>query len=122
MKNAKTRTVKSAPAKSPLPAKRIKDFTESVIREQTRLANLPGAKPVYVTLREPDWSIDEKELARAFNKKTAAIVLNTPHNPTGKVFTRAELELIARLCQKWGALVFSDEIYEHILYDGAVHV
>ncbi len=85
-------------------------------------AYLCGAKPVYVTLREPDWSIDEKELARAFNKRTAAIVINTPHNPTGKVFTREELALIAKLCQKWGVLVFSDEIYEHILYDGAVHV
>jgi aspartate/methionine/tyrosine aminotransferase len=85
-------------------------------------AYLSGAKPVYVTLREPDWSIDEKELRRAFNKKTAAIVINTPHNPTGKVFTRAELELIARLCQTWNVKVFSDEIYEHILYDGAVHV
>jgi aspartate/methionine/tyrosine aminotransferase len=85
-------------------------------------AYLCGARPVYVTLREPDWSIDEGELARAFNKRTAAIVINTPHNPTGKVFTRAELGLIAGLCQKWGVRVFSDEIYEHILYDGAAHV
>ncbi len=85
-------------------------------------AYLSGAKPVYVTLREPDWHIDEKELRKAFNSRTAAIVLNTPHNPTGKVFTRAELALISGLCQKWGVLVFSDEIYEHILYDGAVHV
>ncbi|MDB5104165.1 MAG: ybdL 1 [Fibrobacteres bacterium] len=85
-------------------------------------AYLCGAKPVYVTLREPDWSIDARELARAFNAKTAAIVINTPHNPTGKVFTREELGLISRLCQKWGVLVFSDEIYEHILYDGATHV
>jgi aminotransferase len=77
---------------------------------------------VYVTLREPDWSIDETELAGAFNSNTAAIVINTPHNPTGKVFTRAELEHISKLCQKWGVLVFSDEIYEHILYDGAKHV
>jgi aminotransferase len=85
-------------------------------------AYLSGAKPVYVTLREPDWSIDEKELTRAFNHRTAAIVITTPHNPTGKVFTREELVLISRLCQKWGARVFSDEIYEHILYDGARHV
>lgn len=85
-------------------------------------AYLSGAKPVYVTLREPDWSIDEKELARAFNSNTAAIVINTPHNPTGKVFSRLELELISKLCQKWGVLVFSDEIYEHILYDGVQHV
>lgn len=85
-------------------------------------AYMCGAKPVYVTLREPDWSIDEKELALAFNSRTAAIVINTPHNPTGKVFSRAELALIAKHCQKWDALVFSDEIYEHILYDGAKHV
>ncbi len=85
-------------------------------------AYLCGAKPVYVTLREPDWSIDEKELARAFNRRTAAIVINTPHNPTGKVFTRAELEIIAKHCSRWGTLVFADEIYEHILYDGATHV
>lgn len=85
-------------------------------------AYLSGAKPVYVTLREPDWSIDERELARAFNSRTAALVINTPHNPTGKVFTRAELELIAKHCAKWGVKVFSDEIYEHILYDGARHV
>jgi aminotransferase len=77
---------------------------------------------VYVTLREPDWSIDERELARAFGPRTAAVVVNTPHNPTGKVFTRGELETIAKHCQKWGARVFSDEIYEHILYDGAAHV
>lgn len=85
-------------------------------------AYLCGAKPVYVTLREPDWSIDERELARAFGPRTAAVVVNTPHNPTGKVFTRGELGTIAKHCQKWGARVFSDEIYEHILYDGAAHV
>jgi aminotransferase len=87
---------------------------------------LSGAKPVYVTLRPDlktgDWTFDEKELRRAFGPKTAAIVLTTPHNPTGKVFSRAELEGIAKLCQKWNVLVFSDEIYEHILYDGARHV
>jgi aspartate/methionine/tyrosine aminotransferase len=83
---------------------------------------LSGAKPVYVTLRAPDWTFDERELRRAFGPKTAAIVLTTPHNPTGKVFTRAELELIASLCQKWNVKVFSDEIYEHILYDGSRHL
>ena len=83
---------------------------------------LSGAKPVYVTLRASDWSFDEVELRRAFGPKTAAIVLTTPHNPTGKVFSRKELELISKLCQKWGVLVFSDEIYEHILYDKARHV
>lgn len=87
---------------------------------------LSGAKPVHVTLR-PDvrtgeWVFDERELARAFGPKTAAVILTTPHNPTGKVFTRDELALIAEHCQRWGALVFADEIYEHILYDGAKHV
>jgi aminotransferase len=85
-------------------------------------AFLAGARPVYVTLREPDWRFDPKELERAFNNKTGALVLCTPHNPTGKVWTREELAFIARLCSKWGVMVFSDEIYEHILYDGAVHV
>ena len=83
---------------------------------------LSGAKPVYVNLRAPDWHFDENDLRRAFNKNTAAVVITTPHNPTGKVFSKSELQMISKLCQKWGALVFSDEIYEHILYDGAKHV
>src|SRR5215210_4603613 len=61
-------------------------------------AILSGAVPRYVTLHEPDWSIDESELRAAFGPKTRGIVLNSPHNPTGKVFTRAELELVAALC------------------------
>ena len=80
------------------------------------------AMPRYVQLRQPDWSFDEKELAAAFNNNTKAIILNTPNNPTGKVFSREELEVIARLCQKWDVLMITDEIYEHIIYDGAVHV
>jgi aspartate/methionine/tyrosine aminotransferase len=81
-----------------------------------------GAKPRFVQLRQPDWSFDEGELAAAFNNNTKAIILNTPNNPTGKVFKREELEIIARLCQKWDVLAITDEIYEHIIYDGAVHV
>jgi len=81
-----------------------------------------GAKPRYVQLRQPDWCFDEAELGAAFNNNTKAIILNTPNNPTGKVFSRDELEVIARLCQKWDALAITDEIYEHIIYDGAVHV
>jgi aspartate/methionine/tyrosine aminotransferase len=85
-------------------------------------AILAGAVPRYVSLYAPDWSFNEDELAAAFNNNTKAIIINTPHNPTGKVFTRKELEFIAGLCQKWGVLAFTDEIYEHILYDGAKHV
>jgi aminotransferase len=85
-------------------------------------AILSGAVPRFVRLREPDWEFDPGELARAFNERTRAIVLNTPNNPTGKVFTRAELEQVAALCHKWGVIAITDEIYEHILYDGAEHV
>lgn len=83
---------------------------------------LCGATPRYITLHEPDWHFDEQELKRAFNKQTKAIVINTPNNPTGKVFTREELQFIADLCLKWGVVAVTDEIYEHILYDHAQHV
>ena len=82
---------------------------------------LSGATPRFVPLREPDWRFDEPELAEAFNDRTKAIIITTPHNPTGKVFSREELTFIAGLCQKWDAIAITDEIYEHILYDGAVH-
>jgi aminotransferase len=85
-------------------------------------AILAGAVPRFVSLRGPDWSFDPDELAAAFNGKTRGIILNTPNNPTGKVFTRDELEAIAALCRKWDVVAFSDEIYEHIVYDGAEHV
>ena len=85
-------------------------------------AILSGAVPRHVTLHEPDWSIDEAELRAAFGPKTRAIVVNTPHNPTGKVFSRAELDLVSALCNEWDALVFTDEIYEHILYPPHQHV
>jgi aminotransferase len=85
-------------------------------------AILCDAKPQFITLHEPDWHFDDQELTRAFNKKTKAIVLNTPNNPTGKVFSREELQFIADLCLKWGVLAVTDEIYEHILYDGAKHI
>lgn len=85
-------------------------------------AILSGATPRFVKLRPPDWTFDEKELAAAFGRRTKAIILNTPNNPTGKVFTRAELEFIRDLCVRWKAFCITDEIYEHILYDGAVHV
>jgi aminotransferase len=85
-------------------------------------AILCGATPRFVRLREPDWSYDPAELERAFSNRTKAIVINTPGNPTGKVFTREELAHIAALCEKWGAITITDEIYEHIVYDGATHV
>src|SRR5947209_6146473 len=85
-------------------------------------AILSGATPRYVTLHEPDWTFDPDELAAAFNDKTKAIIINTPNNPTGKVFSRDELETIAALCRKWDAIAISDEIYEHIIYDGRQHI
>jgi aminotransferase len=81
-------------------------------------AILSGAVPRYVTLHQPDWSIDEAELRAAFSDHTRAVIVNTPHNPSGKVFSRAELELIAELCQRHDVLVLTDEIYEHIQYLG----
>ena len=81
-------------------------------------AILSGATPRYVELHRPDWSIDEAELRAAFNDRTRAVIVNTPHNPTGKVFTRAELDLIAGLCEQYDVLCFTDEIYEHIHYLG----
>jgi aminotransferase len=75
-----------------------------------------------VTLRGRDWAFDEAELRRAFTPRTKAIVINTPCNPCGKVFTRAELELVARLCLEHDCLAITDEIYEYILYDGHRHV
>lgn len=85
-------------------------------------AILSGARPRYVALTPPNWTFDPDELAAAFTNRTKAIILNTPNNPTGKVFTRDELRVIAELCQKWNVVAITDEIYEHILYDGAEHV
>ena len=93
---------------------------------------LSGARPLFVKLRPPsapngEWTFDEKELRRAFSRQTGAgrvkaIIVNTPNNPTGKVFTRAELELIRDLCTEFNVLAITDEIYEHILYDGTKHI
>jgi aminotransferase len=88
---------------------------------------LSGAKPRFVKLRPPqtgdgEWSFDEHELQAAFGNHTKAIIVNTPNNPTGKVFTRSELELIRDLCVKFDVLAVADEIYEHILYDGTQHI
>ena len=79
-------------------------------------AILSGARPRYVPLRAPDWTFDREELRAAFGERTKAIILCNPNNPTGKVFTREEMEFIASLCREHDALCFTDEIYEHILY------
>jgi len=79
---------------------------------------LSGATPRYVTLEAPDWSFDEDALRAAFTEKTRAIVVNTPHNPTGKVYSRSELELIAQLCVEHDVIAITDEIYEHLVYRG----
>src|ERR671935_630681 len=76
---------------------------------------LSGAVPRTVTLHPPDWTIDEDELRDAFNDRTRAIIINTPNNPTGKVFTREELETIATLCHQWNVTAITDEIYEHMV-------
>jgi len=90
-------------------------------------AILSGARPRFVKLHPPaqgegEWTFDPGELRAAFNAYTKAIILNTPNNPTGKVFTRAELEFIRDLCVEWNVLALTDEIYEHILYDGTKHI
>ena len=81
-------------------------------------AILTGATARYVTLHEPDWHFDPDELRAAITPRTRGLVLNSPHNPTGKVFNRAELETIAALCEEFDLVAFTDEIYEHIVYDG----
>jgi len=90
-------------------------------------AILSGASPRFVRMKppsneNPEWSFDRDELAAAFGPNTKAIILNTPNNPTGKVFTQAELEFIRDLCVRWNAYCITDEIYEHILYDGTEHI
>ncbi len=85
-------------------------------------AILSGATPRFVRLTPPNWSFDRDELTRAFGPKTKAIIINTPNNPTGKVFTREELEFVRDLCVRWNCFAITDEIYEHILYEGARHI
>jgi aspartate/methionine/tyrosine aminotransferase len=85
-------------------------------------AIMAGATPKYVKLSPPHWTFDPDQLAGAFSNRTRAIVINTPTNPTGKVFTRDELTVIADLCQRWDAIAISDEIYEHIVFEGHQHL
>lgn len=81
-----------------------------------------GGIPVYVPMHPPEWTFDPDELRAAFNEKTRVIVINNPHNPTGRVYTHDELTLIAELCQKYDVIVIADEVYEHLVYDKARHM
>ena len=83
---------------------------------------LAGATPRFVALRPPDWRFDPDELAAVFNDRTKAIILCNPNNPTGTVLPREDLEAVAALCRKWNVIAITDEIYEHILYDGRRHL
>jgi len=82
---------------------------------------MAGGIPRFVPLRPPDWSMDLAALSAAFNERTRMILINTPHNPTGKVFGDGELNLIAKLCEKWNVIALTDEVYEHIIFAGAQH-
>jgi aspartate/methionine/tyrosine aminotransferase len=84
--------------------------------------NIAGGTPRFVTLKAPDWRFDEAQLTGAFNTKTRAIIVNTPHNPTGKVYSRGEMELIADLCRRFDAIAITDEVYEHLTFDGNEHI
>lgn len=83
---------------------------------------MAGATPIFVPMHAPDWAFDEAELRAAFGPKTRAIVINTPHNPTGRVYTLAELSLIAELCHQHDVTVISDEVYEHLIFDDVHHI
>ncbi|QPC80569.1 aminotransferase class I/II-fold pyridoxal phosphate-dependent enzyme [Phototrophicus methaneseepsis] len=80
-----------------------------------------GAVPVFVPMRPPEWRFDPEELRAAFSEKTRAIIINTPHNPTGRVYDKEELAVIADLCKEFDAIVISDEVYEHLTYEEAKH-
>lgn len=86
------------------------------------IAVLTGARLRYVSLRLPDFGLPEEEISRAFNSRTKAVLINTPHNPSGKVFTRKELALIGRLCRDYDAYAIGDEVYEHLVYGDREHV
>lgn len=83
---------------------------------------MASATPVFVPMHPPNWTFVEDELRAAFNEKTKAIILNTPNNPTGRVYTGQELQLIADLCIEHDVIVISDEVYEHLIYEGHQHI
>ncbi len=83
---------------------------------------MAGGKPVFVSMHPPNWTFVEDELRNAFSPNTRALILNTPNNPTGRVYTRAELQLIAKLCIEYDVIVISDEVYEHLIFEGHQHI
>ncbi|XP_068338423.1 uncharacterized protein [Pyrus communis] len=83
---------------------------------------MAGGVSVYVPLDPPHWTLDPKRFINAFNERTKALVLNSPHNPTGKVFTKDELEIIAEECRARNCLAITDEVYEHITFNNAKHI
>lgn len=83
---------------------------------------MAGGTPIYVPLHPPQWRFDPAELRAAFNENTRAIIVNSPHNPTGRVFSREELTIIAQLCQEFDAITITDEVYEHLTYEGQEHI
>ncbi|KAL7112566.1 hypothetical protein ACP275_04G010100 [Erythranthe tilingii] len=83
---------------------------------------LAGGVPVYVGLDPPHWTLNSDKLEKSFTNKTKALVLNSPHNPTGKIFTMDELEIIAGACLRRDLLAVTDEVYEHITFDNERHV
>lgn len=95
---------------------------EPVYETYSALVKLAGGTPVYVQLQPPNWTFCKEELEAAVNKNTKAVVLNSPHNPTGKVFTRVELETIAKICSHHFCYVISDEVYENFVYTEDKHI
>ncbi|XP_055905159.1 kynurenine aminotransferase [Eupeodes corollae] len=100
------------------------DCYEPMVRAADGVPRFIPLKPTKSdgVITSADWVLDEKELEKLFNEKTKAIIINTPHNPIGKVFNREELEKIAELCKKWNVLCISDEVYEWLVFDKAEHI
>ncbi|MDP9120410.1 MAG: aminotransferase class I/II-fold pyridoxal phosphate-dependent enzyme, partial [Acidobacteriota bacterium] len=86
-----------------------------------QIAVATGMRPRFVRLHRPEWTFDERELAAAFSPRTKLVILNTPNNPTGKVLSAEELQIVAGLCRRWNVLCLSDEVYEHLVFDGGEH-
>lgn len=97
-------------------------FFEPFYDSYVASVQMVGAIPRFLPLHAPNWEFDRDELASLFNAKTRAIMINTPHNPTGKMYSREELEFIAELCLAHDVIAITDEVYEHIVYSGAQHI